>query len=280
MIYNDDVIDKIKRYVESKIGKPMEPFDICKLFCRYYKSNTNKYDEYELNNRIITHSSRLIDHMKKLIQYIYNYGKNVYDIKDIEILYTSICLHDIGKVHSKTNHPMYSGIISKYLIDNKYVDFKYIEPTNDDINLILEAITLHGDKKNMDGVSNITKILRDVDTLDEICGEPLVQLALTNQKSKNRKKEIKDMNLNKIDYSISDAVMEFYTGEKCMRKVISKLNDPISEIYYRDQIKYAKDLYTKTTANTRVDYMISMKELVNEIEDSNWFKQYLEIIID
>ena len=213
-MFHDNIIDRINVYLNGKLNCYMDPLEICKIFCKYYKSNECKYDENELNIRIITHSSRLLDHMKNLIQYNYKYGNNLVDMKDIEILYTSICLHDIGKVHNKNNHPMYSGIISKYLIDNDHIKFKYIEPTEKDINLILEAVRLHGDKKSNESVSFITKLVRDVDTLDEVCGEPLVKLALSTIKSNNRKKKTKEMSLNKIDYSISDAVMKFYTGEK------------------------------------------------------------------
>ena len=272
------IINIIERDLKYRMNKNMDPLDICKLFCKHYKSE--EYDESELNIRIVTHSSRLLDHMKNIIQYQYRYGNRMIGMRDIEILYTAICFHDIGKVVCKYNHPEYSAIITRYLIDNGYVKFKYIDPSMDDVNRIIESIRSHGDKRNKINDDIIAQILRDVDTLDEVCGEPLVKLALTTLKSNNRKKKPKEMTLNNINYNISDAVIEFHTSNKFINKVISKLNNYISILYYKDQLEFAKELYSETTADTRTDYTISLQEFMSDVQDNQWFEKYLEIIID
>ena len=278
---NKIIINKIDNYIKPKISKTMTPLEIVNVFCDEYKSQDCKYKSNELKIRIIAHTNRVIKNSFNILKYKMKYEGITFTDQEIEILYIALCFHDIGKIHDKNNHALYSTVITEYLLDNEYVKLVYNKLNNCTKNKILEAIYMHGNKKeNRNEITTITKIVRDADTLDENCGESLVDLAISYNRSKGKKDEIKDCNLNKIDYSKSDAIIHFKTNEKYINKIIKKLNDPIYINFYKDQIKLAKELYNKRTKYTRGEYQINMTNFMNEIKNEEWFKKCLEIIIE
>ena len=274
----DMIIKNINQYLRWKLNKELNLLEIVNLFCEDYKSRFCDYSKKELTKVIIAHTNRVIKNAFDILDYESKYHEIFLSKEEIEILYIALCFHDIGKVHNKENHAIYSTIITEYLLDKEYIKLVYNKSYKHVKNCILEAISMHGNKKeNKDEISYITKILRDADTLDENCGDSLVDLALLYSKGKG-KTNPKKCNLNKADYSESDMIMTIRTDKKYMNKIIEKLNNPISILFYKDQIKYAKEKYQLTTRDNRGDYIISLDELIKEIENRDWMKKSLNII--
>lgn len=272
----NNILDKNVKY---KLTKNMELNDIINTICEKFKSPECAYNISELKNVIIGHSNRVLKNAFNIIDYKIDNNEYYKESINIELLFIAISLHDIGKAYKKENHSQYSGYIVEYLLENNIIKFKYNKYNQKIKEELIDIIVNHGDKKyNKEFVSQSVKIMRDADTLDENCGESLVDLALRYSKTKD--KDAKKCNLNKINYSKSDAIMTLKTNEKYINKIIKKLNDPISINFYRDQIKLAKKEYDEKTRDTRGDYLISMDELILSIKHDDWFKEYLEIVTD
>lgn len=273
------ILNIIDNKVKDELNTNMELNDILNTFCEKFKSVECKYNESELKRIVIAHSNRVLKNAFNIIDYKIDNDKLYKNDINIEILFISLAFHDIGKVYAKDNHALYSGYIVEYLLDNNIINFKYNDYNNSVKKEILDIVINHGDKNyNKDFVSSAVKIARDADTLDENCGESLVTLALSYSKTKD--KDPKKCNLNKINYSKSDAIMTLKTNKKYMDKIIKKLNDPLSVEYYKEQIECAKKEYDIKTRDTRGDYLITMDELILSIKHDDWFKDYLEIISD
>ena len=185
-------------YIFDNICKEMTPIDILHVLCKGFDSDKCDLSYKEKYNKVITHSCRVYKNILLITKYLENKGY-VFTVEEKEDLMIATFFHDIGKLYKDGGkHPLYSSFMVEYILNT-------INMSPERINRIVKNIANHGNKRhNKDKISFLTKMLRDADLFDEVCGDSLLQLALENIVGKGNPM-IKNLNHN--IYKFSDMII-------------------------------------------------------------------------
>lgn len=92
-------------------------------------------------------------------------------------------------------------------------------------------------------------MVRDADRLDEMCGESLLDLALSYVK--NNKdidySNLEKANLNYIDYKLSDMIMTQRNSKETKAMIKRELNFEVDYDLYLQLLQYANEEYDRRT---------------------------------
>ena len=122
----------------------------------YFKETYSKIEKIKKDypvNHGFTHIQNVIKNALRIAEV---FGLNN---KEKELLLIACTLHDIGYIDSRDNHALNGAILAReYLKNNKF--------SNEDINVICDAIRNHGGKKAEDFIDVISMCLVIADKLD------------------------------------------------------------------------------------------------------------------
>lgn len=134
-----------------------------------------------------------INHIKAVIERALELSKNIDDI-NINIVYASAALHDIGIQVQRKNHALYSGL---YVEQNEKLKNFF---SNEEITIIKEAVEDHSTSRGVEPRSIYGKIICDADKDNDI----EISLLRAYEFTKNYYPE--------------------YSEEECIRNVFEQLN--------------------------------------------------------
>lgn len=216
----------------------------------FYTYDNPDYNRDELYSVCIEHGYRVLKNSMIIMDYHEKINYRHYTKNERTIVKIAAIFHDIGKVYKKKKHEKWSFIIMNELFKKKLEYHNETRLTKRDISKILEIINMHGNKTEFrDDICILCKIVRDADSMDETCGDSLVDLALANIiKSNSEYNGFKQItNLNKLSYKYSDLVMEDMNSDYQKNRIKRKLNILVNYDLYVLMLNYANEEYDKRT---------------------------------
>lgn len=231
----------------------------------YY--DISKKKQNKLTHQIIKHSFRVLDNLRTILLFLKDKGYK-FNICELNNMTIGAILHDVGKVMCEsdkklkdTPHNLIGYLMIKRLFeyDNKLSDY--------DKCIILEMIKMHSDKrKDRDKITIYTKLLRDADLFDEICGDSLYDLLRDLTICVNK-------NLNTYEYDGIHELINEYKSDSTIQKIVKRINVKENrKLFYRElkkaEVKY-NEYFFKPKCNTILD----------DICDENESKLYINIEI-
>lgn len=231
----------------------------------YY--DVSKKKQNKLTHQIIKHSFRVLDNLRTILLFLKDKGYK-FNICELNNMTIGVILHDVGKVMCESDkklkdapHNLIGYLMIKRLFkyDNKLSDY--------DKCIILEMIKMHSDKrKDRDKITIYTKLLRDADLFDEICGDSLYDLLRDLTICVNK-------NLNTYEYDGIHELINEYKSDSTIQKIVKRINVKENrKLFYRElkkaEAKY-NEYFFKPKCNTILD----------DICDENESKLYINIEI-
>ena len=212
-----------------------------------------KYEEDYYFHVCYRHAIRVRDNARKIIKYHEDKGYRKYTIKEKIIVDIAALYHDIGKIFKKKHHNYWSVVIFNYLVEN--IEIRDTRLTKDMIKEINECILYHCKKtKYRDKISILTKILRDADRMDEMCGESLLHLAasyINNCDPDGESKSISDLNLNFMNYTKSDLIINNRNLQMTKDMMKKEINMEINYELYLELLNEVTEVYDRMTGYHR-----------------------------
>ena len=235
---------KIKNIMEEcifdKLDKGMTPIDILHVLCKEFDSDKCDLSYKEKYNKVILHSCRVYKNILLITKFLENKG-HVFTLEDKENLMIATFFHDIGKLYKEgKNHPLFSKYMASELFKNENMNLNINRQ-----NKICDMIAWHGNKiYNRDKISFLTKMIRDADLFDEVCGDSLLQLALENIVGKGNPM-IKNLNHNV--YTFSDMIILDRNDENIKNEILEKINIEENKELYIKLLNEATEKYKRIT---------------------------------
>lgn len=216
----------------------------------YLFYNESKYNFNDLVSICIHHGFRVWCICETIIKYHEDIGFRKYTNHEKEIIKIAALFHDIGKTFKKTDHAKWGSIIMEYLFELEYSRNNKYSLSTSTMSEIINIIKFHGSKeKYRDRISDLTKVVRDADRLDEMCGESLLDLALSYVKNNKEIKynKLEKANLNYLDYKLSDMIMAQRNSEETKAMIKRELNFDVDYDLYLQLLHYANEAYDRRT---------------------------------
>ena len=237
-------------YVFDNIKENMSLIDILYVLYKKFYNDKCKLNNKEKYNKVIMHSMRVYKNTKIIIEYLYSHHM-IMSNRDKEDLMIAALFHDIGKLYKDDeNHPYYSACMLECLLG-------YLKIMTDErLFSISKIVAMHGKKRKFrNNINYLTKILRDADLFDEVCGDSLLELALGNIESKNNKLT---ENLNHNDYKFSDMIIKDRNDEDVKNEILDKINIEENKELYLKLLDEAIEKYKRMT-NWEIRHTKQMK---------------------
>ena len=222
-------------------------FQIIQLF-DYDNPDYYKEDLYAV---CVEHGIRVWLNAELIMQYHEDIGYRKYSAREKDIIKIASIFHDIGKLYKKKNHAKWGSLIIRHLFN---LEFKVNGSKNisrSDAEEIIQIIQYHGDKEDYrDTISQLTKVVRDADRFDEMCGDSLVETAIANIRNyrKNINEEnVEKANLNYLDYRISDMIMNNRNDNETKAMMKREININVDYDLYLQLLNQANHEYDRRT---------------------------------
>ena len=246
----DEIETKMRRNIKNRIYDNNVEMIIQILFEKFASDYIKTKSIVKISNKVNMHNNRVLEHLKIILFYANEYGRKTFTEQELYIMYTACIFHDIGKIYRDDKyHPIYSYLITKYILDmNDNID----DETKD---IILEIVLMHGNKREFQKeISEYTAYVRDADLFDENCGFSLFtmlnDMVMICKRNKDfikydeyDKKYLKDINLNKPDFEMSDDLLKYKTSTEFVTDLKSKIS-----------ISWNHELYDKEINRVINDY--------------------------
>lgn len=203
----------------------------------YYDVSEKKQNK--LTHQIIKHSFRVLNNLRTILLFLKDKGYK-FNIGELNNMTIGAVLHDVGKVMCESDKKLKDAPHSLigYLMIKRL--FKYDNKlSNYDKCVILEMIKMHSDKrKDRDKITIYTKLLRDADLFDEICGDSLYDLLRDLTTCVN-------INLNTYEY---DGILELIKESKSdstIQKIVKRINVKENRKLFYRELKKAEAKYNE-----------------------------------
>lgn len=244
-----DIIKILEEYVKPNLNNNyIDEIDFYSHIIDLFYNKKSKYTKTNLYSICVEHGIRVCILSELIMNYHEKINFNTYSTDDRYIVKIAALFHDIGKLYKKKKHSKWSGIIMNYFFT---LEFKKNKNINlDECNEIHHIISYHSDKEEyIDIISDLTKVVRDADRLDEMCGESLLDLALSYVK--NNKdidyNNLEKANLNYLDYKLSDMIMTQRNSKETKAMIKRELNFEVDYDLYLQLLQYANEEYDRRT---------------------------------
>ena len=241
MILNEYVKPEIYENYNSEI-------DFYSHIIELFYNKKSKYTKTNLYSICVEHGIRVCILSELIMNYHEKINFNTYSKDERYIVKIAALFHDIGKLYKKKNHAKWSEVIMNYFFTLEFKKNKNINIEN--CNKIRRIISYHSNKEEYrDIISDLTKVVRDADRLDEMCGESLLDLALSYVK--NNKdidyNNLEKANLNYLDYKLSDMIMAQRNSKETKAMIKRELNFEVDYDLYLQLLQYANEEYDRRT---------------------------------
>ena len=212
--------------------------------------NPDYYKE-DLYSVCVEHGIRVCQNALMIMNYHEEIGYRKYSNREKHIVRIASIFHDIGKLYKKKNHAKWGSIIMGLLFE---LEFKINECNNiskSDAKEITKIIKFHGEKEEYrDKIDILTKVVRDADRFDEMCGDSLVETAVANIRNRNKninEDSVNKANLNYLDYRIADMVMSSRNTNEVKAMMKREININVDYELYLKLLNQANHEYDRRT---------------------------------
>lgn len=238
----DDIYSRINYIDEEDFY-----FHMIQLF-DYDNPDYYKEDLYAV---CVEHGIRVWLNAETIMKYHEDIGYRKYSNRERNIIKTASIFHDIGKLYKKKNHAKWGSIIMEQLFIHEFKNNGYVNISKSDAEEIYKIIKFHGDKEEYrDRIDILTKVVRDADRFDEMCGDSLVETAIANIRNyrKNINEEnVEKANLNYLDYRISDMIMNNRNDNETKAMMKREININVDYELYLHLLNQANHEYDRRT---------------------------------
>ena len=222
-------------------------FHIIELF-DYDNPDYYKEDLYSV---CVEHGIRVWYNALQIMNYHEEIGYRKYKNREKRIVRIASIFHDIGKLYKKKNHAKWGSIIMEVLFNLEFKNNGYKNISKCDAEEVFRIIKFHGEKEEYrDKIDILTKVVRDADRFDEMCGDSLVETAIANIRNRNKninESNINKANLNYLDYRIADMVMSSRNTDDVKAMMKREININVDYELYLQLLNRANHEYDRRT---------------------------------
>lgn len=243
-MYEKHVNKFIDKFISQNKNDLHNTFDVDDLLYLIKEFGDDYYDVSEkkqnkLTHQIIKHSFRVLNNLRTILLFLKDKGYK-FNIDELNNMTIGVVLHDVGKVMCESDKKLKDAPhnLIGYLMIKRL--FKYDNKlSNYDKCVILEMIKMHSDKrKDRDKITIYTKLLRDADLFDEICGDSLYDLLRDLTICVN-------INLNTYEYDGIPELIKESKSDSTIQKIVKRINVKENRKLFYRELKKAEAKYNE-----------------------------------
>lgn len=243
-MYEKRVNKFIDKFISQNKNDLHNTFDVDDLLYLIKEFGDDYYDVSEkkqnkLTHQIIKHSFRVLNNLRTILLFLKDKGYK-FNIDELNNMTIGAVLHDVGKVMCESDKKLKDAPhnLIGYLMIKRL--FKYDNKlSNYDKCVILEMIKMHSDKrKDRDKITIYTKLLRDADLFDEICGDSLYDLLRDLTICVN-------INLNTYEYDGIPELIKESKSDSTIQKIVKRINVKENRKLLYRELKKAEAKYNE-----------------------------------
>lgn len=243
-MYEKRVNKFIDKFISQNKNDLHNTFDVDDLLYLIKEFGDDYYDVSEkkqnkLTHQIIKHSFRVLNNLRTILLFLKDKGYK-FNIDELNNMTIGAVLHDVGKVMCESDKKLKDAPhnLIGYLMIKRL--FKYDNKlSNYDKCVILEMIKMHSDKrKDRDKITIYTKLLRDADLFDEICGDSLYDLLRDLTICVN-------INLNTYEYDGIPELIKESKSDSTIQKIVKRINVKENRKLFYRELKKAEAKYNE-----------------------------------